>query len=171
MTFTHLTIGQQKIAAAQRPEADSYWRNVLLGANASTFRSDAQETHHSDSNQLLATIQFGTALSERLKAGSRHDSSALNLILSTAVAGLIHFYTEDDDILIYTPATVGRAYVPMRVAFLVEDTFRSIWGRMQEAVLSASPHLDFPIDLIGPAPKVTVALSDLHSLDATNSRL
>ena len=169
VTFTHLTIGQQKIAAAQRPEADSYWRNVLLGANASTFRSDAQETHHSDSNQLLATIQFGTALSERLKAGSRHDSSALNLILSTAVAGLIHFYTEDDDILIYTPATVGRAYVPMRVAFLVEDTFRSIWGRMQEAVLSASPHLDFPIDLIGPAPKVTVALSDLHSLDATNS--
>lgn len=169
MTSTHLTIGQQKIAAAQRPEAHHYWKNLLHGANASTFRPDIHETHRSVTNQISATYQLDEGLVNRLKSGCHNDSGALCLVLSTAVAALLRAYTGDDDILIYTPSTIGGAVVPMRLELQVEDTFRSLLGRVQEAASAAHPHLDFPIDLVGPAPKVMVALSDLHQVDAQNT--
>ncbi|MFJ3303922.1 amino acid adenylation domain-containing protein [Streptomyces sp. NPDC086549] len=169
---SHLTVGQQKIAAAQRPAAAAFWARALEGAPSTTFPADVATARRTGATRSAAVVDLDEALAQRLAAVSRQDDTTLHILLTAAAAVLLNVYGGDRDLLVGQPPTVPDSLarvVPTRVSLEPDDTFRTFLGRLRGATLEALAHQDYPVELSGVATEVVVALDGLHASAAVDA--
>ncbi|CRK56701.1 Malonyl CoA-acyl carrier protein transacylase [Alloactinosynnema sp. L-07] len=160
-----LTVGQRKIAAAQRPAAAAFWGRALDGAVATAFPPDVASAPRTGRAEPLAELPVPADLAARLVAVSRGDDLALHTVLVAATMVLLADYTAAEDVLVGEPATAAErlaSVLPARHRVAADDTFRSVLSGLRAAVREAFPHRDFPVDLTGVDIDVVVALDALH---------
>ncbi|MEA2665806.1 MAG: hypothetical protein QOI11_2750, partial [Candidatus Eremiobacteraeota bacterium] len=168
----NVTVGQRKIAAAQRPQSAQYWRTALDGANATTIRPDRRdgaERTGTDPARAVAEVPLSRELSQRLRTVSGGDPRALHLLLTATVAALVRECTGSDDVLLGSPSPPESAFpgvVPARVRFEPADSLRSVLERLRQDAADSYPHLDFPSEVVGPRPVVLTALAEHHGAGA-----
>jgi amino acid adenylation domain-containing protein len=169
---SQLTIGQRKIAAAQRPASAAYWTGVLEGAAATGFPADVPSAPRTSGTRSAAVLKLDSTLTGRLAAISRGDDTTLHALLTAAAAALLNAYTGESDLLIGQPSTaVGdlAQVLPMRVQLAPEDTFQTLLGALREGVLGALSHQDYPLELTGVEVEVVAALDSLHTAAAVDA--
>ena len=166
---SHLTVGQQKIAAAQRPAAAAFWARTLEGAHTVSFPADTASAPRAGTTRAAAVLDLDAPLAARLAEVSRQDDTTLHLLLTAAAAALLQAYTGEGDLLVGRPATLAEPLarvLPTRIAVEPADSFRALRGRLRETTLEVLAHQDFPVDLLGTATEVVVALDGLHTPEA-----
>lgn len=140
----------------------AYWRKQLAGPipvlNWPVGRSrQAKET-------FRGVIQFFTLrqeLVEALGALSRQEGGTLFMGLLTGLASLLHFYTQQDDIIVGTPSPAGRKRsevqkllghflnpVALRFDLAGDPAFRTLLRQAQRVTLEALSNDDVPLEIL-----------------------
>ncbi|MFF8845263.1 amino acid adenylation domain-containing protein [Streptomyces sp. NPDC015127] len=169
---SHLTVGQRKIAAAQRPASAAFWAGFLQGARATGFPADRPAAARTGRTRPAAVLDLDTALAERLAAVSRDDDTTLHTLLTAAAFALLNTYSGVSDLVVGQPPTAAEplaAVLPTRLELRADDTLKTLLSRLREATLEVLAHQDYPVELTGAEVEVAVALEGLHSAEAVDA--
>ncbi len=104
------------------------------------------------------SLAFSKTLTEALKALSQQEGTSLFATLVAAFKALLHRYTTQEDVLVFTSA-VGRNrfeirkliglfsnLLPLRTDLSGDPTFRELLGRVRHVTLGAYAHQDLPFE-------------------------
>ena len=137
----------------------SYWKEQLAeGFSPLALPTDrprpAVETFRGASQSLT----LSKTLSEALKTLSQQEGVTLFTTLLAAFQTLLHRYTAQEDVLVFSSA-VGRNRIeireliglftnlfPLRTDFSGDPSFRELLGRARQVVLGAYAHQDLPFE-------------------------
>jgi hypothetical protein len=104
------------------------------------------------------TLMLPKALSQELKVLSQQEGITLFMLLLAAFKTLLHWYTDQDDIVVGTDvANRNRPEIEGLIGFFVNQlvlrtnlsgnpTFRELLGRVRDCTLSAYAHQDLPFE-------------------------
>ncbi|MFC8722275.1 amino acid adenylation domain-containing protein, partial [Kitasatospora sp. NPDC057198] len=169
---SHLTVGQRKIAASQRPAAAAFWARFLDGSRATGFPADRPAAARTGRTAPAAALDLDPALAERLTAVSRGDATTLHTLLTAAALALLNAYTGERDLVVGQPPTAPRPLariLPTRLELLADDTLKTLLGRLRRATLDVLAHQDYPVELAGAEVEAAVALEGLHTAEAVEA--
>ncbi len=169
---SHLTVGQRKIAASQRPASAAFWAGFLDGSRAIGFPADRPAAARTGRTRQAAVLDLDPALAERLTAVSRGDDTTLHTLFTAAAIALLNAYTGERDLVVGQPPTVPQPLarvLPTRLELLAEDTLKTLLGRLRQATLDVLAHQDYPVELTGAEVEVAVALEGLHGTEAVDA--
>ncbi|MEL7408557.1 MAG: amino acid adenylation domain-containing protein, partial [Cyanobacteria bacterium J06558_2] len=137
----------------------SYWRSKLANAPAiSSIATDAPRKPQSSYESGAYYFQINQRITQSLKQIGRRNSGTLFITLLSALALLLHRYTDQDDLVIGTPiANRDRAEVAgligffantlaLRVNLADNPTFTELLARARETALEAYSHQDLPFE-------------------------
>lgn len=138
-----------------------YWRTVLAGElpdlNLPTDRPrPTVQTFHG----AIETLPFGHDLTQRIRAFSEQRGVTPFVTLLAAWQTLMHRYTGQEDVIVGSPMT-GRTQpdlaqlvgyfvnpVALRASFVGSPTFAQLVAQVNQAVLGALDHQDYPFPLL-----------------------
>ncbi|GLW56066.1 non-ribosomal peptide synthetase [Kitasatospora phosalacinea] len=169
---SHLTVGQRKIAASQRPASAAFWARSLDGSRGTGFPADRPAAARTGRTASAAVLDLDPALAERLTAVSRGDATALHTLLGAGALALLNAYTGERDLVVGQPPTLPQPLariLPTRLELLADDTLKSLLGRLGRATLDVLAHQDYPVELAGAEVEVVVALEGLHAAEAVEA--
>ncbi|MGW1807056.1 amino acid adenylation domain-containing protein [Streptomyces sp. NPDC002078] len=169
---SHLTVGQRKIAASQRPASAAFWARFLDGARAAGFPADRPAAARTGRTRPTAVLDLDPALAERLTAVSRGDETTLHTLFTAAAIALLNAYTGERDLVVGQPPTAPQPLarvLPTRLELLAEDTLKTLLGRLSQVTLDVLTHQDYPVELTGAEVEVAVALDGLHAAEAVDA--
>ncbi|GLW74745.1 hypothetical protein Kpho02_70420 [Kitasatospora phosalacinea] len=169
---SHLTVGQRKIAASQRPASAAFWARLLDGSRATGFPADRPAAARTGRTAPAAVLDLDPALSERLTAVSRGDATTLHTLLTAAATALLNAYTGECDLVVGQPPTLPQPLariLPNRIELLADDTLKTLLGRLSRTTLDVLAHQDYPVELTGAEVEVVVALEGLHAPEAVEA--
>ncbi|MFF3210149.1 amino acid adenylation domain-containing protein [Streptomyces sp. NPDC002886] len=169
---SHLTVGQRKIAASQRPASAAFWAGFLDGSRATGFPADRPAAARTGRTRPAAVLDLDLALAERLTVVSRGDDTTLHTLFTAAAIALLNAYTGERDLVVGQPPTVPQPLarvLPTRLELLADDTLKTLLGRLRGATLDVLAHQDYPVELAGAEVEVAVALEGLHAAEAVDA--
>ena len=139
----------------------AYWQETLAGdlptLNLPTDRPRPPVQTYSGASHLFSLDE---RLSERLKALAHQERVTSFMLLLAAFQTLLYRYTDQEDILVGTPAagrgrsdmqrTFGYLANPvvLRADFSDNPTFKDLLGRVRQTVIGAIEHQDYPFPLL-----------------------
>jgi surfactin family lipopeptide synthetase A len=170
----------------QRGEASrqvTYWRKRLAGPiPVLDWPSDRARPAHEAFSGVIQTLALRRELVEALGALCRQEGVTLFMGLLAGLVGLLHFYTQQEDIIVGTPSPSGRKRsevqkllgyflnpVALRFDLAGDPTFSTLLRQAQQLTLEALSNDDVPLELLakelgadvgrGRNPFFTVAMS------------
>ncbi|MGD1922425.1 MAG: amino acid adenylation domain-containing protein [Pleurocapsa sp.] len=139
-----------------------YWRSKLADAPPiSSISPDYPRKPDAQGESLIASaynFQINNRLTQSLKQISRSNSGTLFITLYSALALLLHRYTDNDDLVIGTPvANRDRAEIERLIGFFANTlalrinladypSFTELLARARETALEAYSHQDLPFE-------------------------
>jgi amino acid adenylation domain-containing protein len=149
-----------------------YWRGRLAGADpVLELPADRVRPGRRRPDGATQHALFSSALRDRLKAIGRESNATLFMTLLAAFQVLLWRYTDQEDLLIGTPAA-GRNHVELEglIGFFVNTSvirtdlsgnpsFRELLRRVREVAVEASEHQDAPFVKVVEALQIPRSLS------------
>ncbi|MFH2002373.1 MAG: amino acid adenylation domain-containing protein, partial [Planctomycetota bacterium] len=148
---------EEMLTGSKAEKLEEYWKDQLNGELPSLdlTTDHARSACQTFSNASLA-FRLDEKLTERLKSLARSEDATLYTLLLSAYQVLLHRFTQQDDILVGTPAagrsgsafkgTVGYFVnsLVMRGRFQNDPSFRTFLAQMRRTVRSALVHQEYP---------------------------
>jgi amino acid adenylation domain-containing protein len=149
------------LTAAEGEQLWSYWRKKLQGRLPilelpTDHPRPAVQTH----NGAAQTLQLDAGLTRQLEALSERYGVTLYVTLLAAFNVLLHRYAQQEEIIVGTPTT-GRSLseltdlvgylvnpVPLRTHITADLHFTDLLKQVQQTVVEAINHQDYPIALL-----------------------
>jgi len=173
--------GRLRIAAVQRPEHGEHWRAVLAAANDRVGFSTVRRTGAvGTGSRRTATLALSAETVATLGALSRGNAAALHLVVTAAVAALLHRYTGEARPLVGLPVGTDAerlaVLLPLGADLTEDTTFRALLNQLRGAAAAAVRYADYPVELLAadlgrttepdahPLVDVVVAHAGLHDL-------
>ncbi|TMC19815.1 MAG: hypothetical protein E6J34_14610, partial [Chloroflexi bacterium] len=153
---------QQAMLDSQEGEEHwRYWQDVLAGELPMlNLPTDRPRPPVQTYEGALHSVPFSADLTQRLRAVAHETQVTLFTLVLTAYQVLLHRYTQQDDIVVATPA-LGRTRsewkrvigylanpVVVRARFAHDISFKDLLQQTKHDVLSALEHQDFPFPLL-----------------------
>ncbi|MEL6929581.1 MAG: amino acid adenylation domain-containing protein, partial [Cyanobacteria bacterium J06600_6] len=136
-----------------------YWQEKLADAPPiSSISTDYPRKPQSSFDSAAYSFQINDRLTQNLKQISRSNSGTLFITLYSALALLLHRYTDNDDLVIGTPiANRDRAEIEgliglfantlaLRINLADNPSFTELLARARETALGAYSHQDLPFE-------------------------
>ena len=136
-----------------------YWQEKLADAPAiSSIPPDSPRKPQSNYESGAYNFQIGDRITQSLKQISRSNSATLFITLYSALALLLHRYTDNDDLVIGTPiANRDRAEIEGSIGFFANTlalrlnladnpSFTELLARARETALGAYGNQDLPFE-------------------------
>ncbi len=149
------------LAGSEGEQHRAYWQETLAGdlpsLNLPADRPRPPVQTYSGASHLFSLDE---RLSERLKALAHQERVTSFMLLLAAFQTLLYRYTDQEDILVGTPAAgrgrsdVQRTFgylanpVVLRADFSDNPTFKNLLGRVRQTVIGAIEHQDYPFPLL-----------------------
>ncbi len=151
----------QMLASPEGEKLSAYWQNQLAGElpilNLPTDRPRPSMQSYRGASY---TCKFSVELTQNLKNFSRDRQVTLYMTLLAAFQSLLYRYTGQEDILVGSPTSgrnraawagvVGYLVNPvvLRASFADNPSFETFLQQVQQTVLDAFAHQDYPFSLI-----------------------
>jgi amino acid adenylation domain-containing protein len=149
------TLGEIKLEAARRPFETAYW-NELFARNWQKTRL-TDDGWSGSATERSATVNGpldATTIAEldRITGG---DDLALHIVLTAALASLLHLYTRSDDVVVGQPLLAAGAAVepltwtlPVKVAIDGPSALRDVVLSVRDSVQGSIQHQDYPLEIL-----------------------
>ncbi|MCP4221666.1 MAG: amino acid adenylation domain-containing protein, partial [bacterium] len=136
-----------------------YWLDKLGGDTPHCrFPRDYEtpvSTDEHDAPQGTIPFTFPTAVCQKLEKVSKGSDYTCNLILSTSVFILLHFYSGSNDIIIGTPIykqeteeNLINHILPLRAVFEKEMQAKQLLLQVRQTITEAVDHLNYPMEIL-----------------------
>jgi len=149
------------LAGAEGEQHRAYWQKALEGdLPALSIPTDRPRPPVQTYGGAFHSFSLDERLSERLKALAHQERVTSFMLLLAAFQTLLYRYTDQEDILVGTPAAgrgradVQRTFgylanpVALRANFSDNPTFKDLLGRVRQTVIGAIEHQDYPFPLL-----------------------
>lgn len=137
----------------------SYWRSQLAGAAPLTeLPVDRPRPVTPTYRGAREPFALSEPLSDSLRELGRHEGVTLFMVLLAAFQTLLHRYSGQREVLVWTPVTnrnrtetegmIGpfANSVALRTCFAGDPTFRELLGRVRQVAVGAFAHQDLPFE-------------------------
>ncbi|MFL6140042.1 MAG: amino acid adenylation domain-containing protein, partial [Frankiaceae bacterium] len=136
---------------APRPASAAYWRARLAGLGEKSCPvADLAPPPGAPRARASHVVALAAPLARRLDEMSRHEPTALHVLLATALAALLRRHATGDEVVLGQPVPLPAAgganrMLVLRVDVAADDTYRALLMRMRTLVREALEHADFPV--------------------------
>ncbi|MEU0032349.1 amino acid adenylation domain-containing protein, partial [Streptomyces sp. NPDC006335] len=136
----------------------AYWRDQLAGAPVLDLPTDRPRPPVRSSAGAVVPFDVSTGTADALRRIARDNGATLFMTLFTAFVVLLSRYSDQDDIVVGTPAAGrNRAETEDLIGFFVNDlvlrtdlsgdpSFAELLGRVRDTTLAAYAHQDLPFE-------------------------
>lgn len=147
------TLGQLKVAAAQRPKQASYWRELFkLDWSKTGFAVDKSASGEPRQGTLSFSLRPDVAANV-IKV-TRGNEASQQVLLTSAVMALLHVYTRHEVIVVGLPASFEASLAasqnlafPLHTSLEAATSFKQLLDQVRSRVLGAIEHSDYPLEL------------------------
>jgi amino acid adenylation domain-containing protein len=173
------TLGQLKVAAAQRPKQASYWRELFkLDWSKTGFAVD--KVASGEPRQRSMTFKLRPEVAANVIKVTQGNEASQQVLLTSAVMALLHLYTRHEVIVVGLPASFEASLAasqnlafPLHASLEEATNFKQLLDQVRSRVLGAIQHSDYPLELFaeefslreteGQSPFFEVAVEITHS--------
>lgn len=147
------TLGQLKVAAAQRPKQAAYWRELFnLDWSRTGFPVDTSLA--GEPRQSALTLALRGEVSAQVIKVTRGNEASQQVLLTAAVIALLQVYTRHEVLVVGLPASFEPSLVasqnlafPLHASLHSDTSFKQLLDQVRSRVLGAIEHSDYPLAL------------------------
>ncbi|MDH0645349.1 amino acid adenylation domain-containing protein [Pseudomonas sp. GD03858] len=147
------TLGQLKVAAAQRPKQASYWRELFkLDWSKTGFAVD--KAANGEPRQSASRFTLRPEVAANVIKVTRGNEASQQVLLTSAVMALLHVYTRREVLVVGLPASFEARLAasqnlafPLHASLEAGTSFKQLLDQVRSRVLGAMEHSDYPLEL------------------------